>query len=43
MMAMIVTKTCSLVEKGPGLSDNPRILTLGKNVVQALPTGNESS
>jgi len=31
------------MEKGPGLSEMPKIFTLGSNFAQALPMGNDSN
>lgn len=41
--AIMVINTCSLMVKGPGLSDIPNILTLGMNLAHARPIGNEIS
>ena len=42
-LAMIVMSTCSLIVKGPGLSDTPKILTRGTMRAQARRRGKETS
>lgn len=40
---MIVMRTCSLIENGPGLSDTPKILTLGTTRAHTRMMGNDTN
>jgi hypothetical protein len=42
-VAMIVSKTCSLIVKGPGFKWTPNIVTLGTTAAQRRPMGNDKS
>ena len=42
-LAMMVIKTCSLMENGPGLIEMPKTSILGSHLAHARPIGKDNS